>query len=446
MMIQNTIKKVKAMCADRNINEFLAGASSSLLIQIFGSIIGVLLSLLVTNLLGAAGAGIYFLALSVVAIASRFGRLGFDYAVVRFVASCVSENRLGDARFIHATAIRVVAIASFMVGLALFLGAEWIAETIFGKQSMEKPLRIVSFAVLPFSLAMIQAEGLRGLKRIPSSQWIKTVSISLVTLLLLYPFVKSWGVDGALIAYVCGAVLSLIIAYFLWIKAWAAKVKTVEDPPQDSSSVSLFESIWPLFLLSLTGLILQQAGTISLGIWGTEEDVGLFYIANRIASLLAFPLMAVTTILAPKFAEFNANGNVTDMKVLARRSSGILTFFAIMVSIPIVLWGEWILGIFGAEFKSGVVILHILLIGVVVNAASGAVAELLVMTGHEKDCRNISFIGALTIVFLSVFLTPVFAGVGAAAAVAAGISVKNLSMAYMVRKRLGFWPLAIGAS
>ncbi len=164
---------------NKHLQEVFKGASSALLIRVLGTVIGFVVSVMIARFLGAEGSGIYFLTISVVMIGSTIGRLGFDNTVVRFIAAHASQNEWAEVGFVYRLTIKLVGITSALMAVLLFLSADWVATEIFGKVYMIVPLRIASVAILPFSLLMIHAECLRGLKKIPSSQWIKTVFISL---------------------------------------------------------------------------------------------------------------------------------------------------------------------------------------------------------------------------------------------------------------------------
>ena len=77
------------------------------------------------------------------------------------------------------------------------------------------------------------------------------------------------------------------------------------------------------------------------------------------------------------------------------------------------------------------------MLGQLVNAATGSVASLLNMTGHERDTMQSAFVGAVTNIVLNVTLTPLWGMNGAAAATAATLIIWNTMMWYKVRTRIG---------
>jgi len=439
-MISTRFKKL-----DGHMQEVLKKGSSALLIAILGSVFGFAVSFSLAHILGAEGVGIYFLAFSVATIVATIGRLGFDNTVVRFIASSASVGNWKDVAFVHDYATRVALIVTSFLAVILFFSAEWLATIVFDKPLMEYPLMLVAVAVVPLAIAMIQAESLRGLKCIPASQWIKMVIVSVVTLILLYPFVQAWGVNGAIASFMVASLVSMIGACFLWKRSYQQKTLSIDTENRATlSSSSLFQSSWPLFTVVLTGLVILQSGTVLLGIWGSSEDVGIFNIANRLASLLLFPLMALISILTPKFSEMHKAGDIDGLRKLSQKSSKILLLFAVPIALLVGLNAEWILSIFGTGFKEGAFILQILLIGVVVNAATGAVTEQLMMTGNESLVRRNMLLSAGVQLLLSIILIPEYGMIGAACATVFGGVLWNLAMVLTVKNILGYWPISIG--
>ena len=80
-------------------------------------------------------------------------------------------------------------------------------------------------------------------------------------------------------------------------------------------------------------------------------------------------------------------------------------------------------------------------VGQFINVATGTVFDILVMSGHERDFRRVTlFSGPLTII-LCLTLIPTYGVTGAAIAKAIGLSVQNVFAVFIVKKRLGFWPV-----
>lgn len=433
--------KIEALRNDPHLLEVIWGTSRALVIRSLGTLLGFAVSVIISRLLGAEGSGVYYLAASVMAIAATFGQIGFENTVIRFVASHAAVGEWNSVRFVYRTAIRAVFLASLVVAMTIFAAAPWLAYHFFGKPVMEVPLRLMALAVVPFSISQIQTEALRGLKEITASQLVRNILLPLGILVLIYPLVKLGQANGAIVAYLGATVMTAVVAWVFWSRALKKMAGRDVSGQATVTTRRLFQSSWPLFALTLAGIVIQQASTISLGIWGNTAEVGIFNVANRVSSLLLFPLFAMTSILAPKFAAMHRHGQQQELIKLVRQSSVILMWFAVPAVMVMFIAAEWFMGIFGHDFIAGAWSLRLLLVGVLVNVSTGALGELLVMTGNEKLSRNLNSIGALVLVVLSLILIPLYGGVGAAIAVAAGYVFLNLLMVLMVKRYLGFWPV-----
>jgi len=438
MMLKHAFSKL-----DGHLQDVLKGASTALVIRVFGTVLGFIVSVMVARMLGADGSGVYFLTLSLVTIVATIARLGFDNTLVRFIASSAAVGNWKDIRFVHQTVMKLVAMSSILMSVIMFFSAEWLAFDLFHMPFMKVPLMLASAAVFPMALSMVFAESLRGLKKISASQWIKTVLISIGTLALLYPMVEMMNANGAVVAYVTSVTITAVLAWLMWRHAFQGMEVRTENATVATVTIGkLFQSSWPLFGVATMGLVMQQGATLMLGFWGTAEDIGIFNIASRVASLLLFPLMAIISIMSPNIASMYRQGEQKQLAHLAQNCSSILTWLVLPVAIILALFAEPVLAMFGREFVEGKAVLVVLLAGTVINVATGTVSELLMMSGHERDCRNVNIVGAGLIVIAGVVLTPSFGALGAALAVSLGIGAKNLIMAYRVKIRLGFWPMS----
>jgi len=99
------------------------------------------------------------------------------------------------------------------------------------------------------------------------------------------------------------------------------------------------------------------------------------------------------------------------------------------------------MGLFGDEFIVAGNLLVIMAIGQFINVATGSVGYLLNMSGHERDFRRVTFFSGPLTVILSFILIDQYGVLGAAIATAVGLSLQNILALFMVRKRLGFWPI-----
>ena len=128
---------------------------------------------------------------------------------------------------------------------------------------------------------------------------------------------------------------------------------------------------------------------------------------------------------------------------LAIKSVKLVALFALPVIGVMLVFPSFLMGLFGSEFAEGAALLQILAVGQFINAMTGSVGFLLMMSGHERDMRNVTLISGTLALLLTWFLTAQFDIVGAAIGTAVAVATQNLLAVYFVKKRLGFNTLAV---
>jgi O-antigen/teichoic acid export membrane protein len=236
---------------------------------------------------------------------------------------------------------------------------------------------------------------------------------------------------------VIAAIAALAYGWMAWRRALAGR--SLANPSQQiaSSTKQLLASGSPLLIGALLQLVMQMSGTLFLGIWADNADVGQFAVAWRTAALIIFALLAVNAIAQPKFAELYSRGDMKSLAATAQRATFLMTACAAPVLLVFLAAPEIVMSVFGSDFVGGAVTLQILSVGQFVNVAAGSVGILLVMSGHEKEYRNVQVIAACVVLVLNVMLIPSHGAIGAAIAAASALIVQNVLFCYFVWKRLG---------
>lgn len=418
---------------DVHMREVVRGASVTFFVRIGGGLLSFGLNVAVARLLGADGAGIFFLALSAVTIASVLSRAGLDNALLRFIAGRASRDDWATVKGTYRFAT-LLGLASGFVGMVLLYSSSgWLALHLFGKPELERPLRIMSFAVLPLVMVSLNAQALKATKRIFLSQITNGIFVPSLALLGLLALAPSYGVDGAVLAYAGAAGAAALLGYLLW-RSVTPQLRGISGR---SPGRELLLSSRELLAMSALVLVMQWTATILLGRWGTAADVAVFEAARRTAFMTTLVLTAVNSIAAPKFAELYEQGQLEALGRTARSSARMMILFAAPVLLLFVVAPSWVMGLFGPEFTTGGTVLLILAVGQFINVATGSVGFVLIMTGHERLARNNTAVAATVAVVLNALLIPRFGAVGAAIATAVSIASLNLPGAYLVKRELG---------
>ena len=109
-------------------------------LKVLGAGFAFLLTLAVGRMLGAHGAGLYFLAISITSIAGTIARLGLENTVLRFVAYFHENNDWGQIRGVLRYALIWVGSVSLTFSIAFRIVARVMnIVTLMGIKNTMKP-------------------------------------------------------------------------------------------------------------------------------------------------------------------------------------------------------------------------------------------------------------------------------------------------------------------
>jgi O-antigen/teichoic acid export membrane protein len=414
--------------------DLLLKAVNVLLLRVGGSALSFVFSILVAQMLGAEGAGLYFLAFSVMMFTSVMARLGFDGTILRFVAHNAALEEWGKVQGAFRRIILITGLTTSLVGVLLFIGGGFLARELFGKPDLEAPLRLMGLAVIPLSQMRLVGQALKGLNKVAISEAVASLVQPLIGLILLYPFILLLGVEGAALAFLLSSLGAALLGHIYWWrnrKRWDAVSETPDNRQLASSAV-------PLWLSSTVNqAILPWAPVALLGLWASTADVGVFGAAARLANLIAVFLVGINSVLAPQFSKMQATNRSQEIGALSRQFSLIVTLGCLPIFLILIFAGDWVMGLFGDQFREGGSILAVLVIGQLAATLCGSVRMVLIMTGREKDLRNSSFLSLLVLIGVAVALIPIYGALGAAIASTAGTIVTNALPVFVIWKKMG---------
>jgi len=426
---RQSLEAIRGMVSDT-----IAGdASWSFGIKIFGAILQFGFSFAIARLLGPYGAGLYFVAISVLAILTTIARVGLDRASLRFIA--IDNNRLNwdSIRAIHQTTIIMIVLLGTVISVAIYVSAPWIANSLLSIPEALPLLRIGSLGIVPLSLIAVFAEHIRGLMSFRWSFFVSDIALVLISLILLPTLVSVFGIVGSVMAYVIGALVTLMVAWIIWLHLMSSKPRTTiahVDVRQ------LLMTGIPIFWIAVANLSMTKADAFIVSLWLDPVDVGVYSIARRVAGSISFVMLAVNGVTAPRFAVAHKQNDHEKLQKLAQRSSRLMVLGMLPIVVLLVSMPRLILGLFGEGFVRGVLPMLLLSGGQLISAVAGPVGYLLTMTGYEKDARNIVLVSTLLNLLLMIVLVPMFGIIGAAVATVISITVNNGLGLWTVRRKL----------
>lgn len=418
---------------DEHMREVLRGAAVAFLVKVAGSGVAFAFNIYLARALGAQGAGVYFLALSVVTVSSVIARFGMDNTLLRFIAASAASNDWVTIKGVANKSLLLVSSTALTLTIVIMSIADWAALTIFNKPEMGSVLRIMALAIFPFSLVTLFAEMLRALKLVLGSQVVQGLLVPIINLTMLYALVTLFGLLAAPISYLIATITAALLGWFLWRKATAQASNIVGN----FSWKTLFDSCIPLYGIALLNEgFLQGFPYLVLGMFSSSVEVAIFGAAMRTSMLVALVLVVVNIMVAPKMAGLYQQKRYRELEQLMRKSTLMMSVAALPVLFIFMAFPGWVMSFFGESFREGAFVLAILTVGQAVNVICGPVGYFLMMTAQEKLLRKSVFISAVILAVTSVGLIPFYGAMGAAIASAMALVTLNILAVFFVKGRM----------
>lgn len=379
-----------------------------------------LMHIMLARRLGPNGYGVVSYALSVASFGALLACLGLHNGILRFAAQYLDQERWGDLKGVLVRSFQIILVTSSTGAVLIAIISTTVAMNEATRQSF-----LYAAMVLPLAaLGLWRINAARGLGGTSVAFVPEEVILPSAVILALLAF--SLGQPGpAVWAYVAAAATATLLGIgwlLLSIPPQARKARAVTHT-RFWLSVSL-----PMTVASVTQLSLTRADVLLIGALTTMDETGRYIAASRVALLASFTLRIVDAVVAPMISAAFHSGRRKELREVFLLGLGIsilgcLPFFIIGVFMP-----QPLLRIFGDGYLEAAPVLRILLVGQFINAMTGPIAFLLLMTGYEKAYAKAIGAAALLSIIANLVVIPRWGIIGAACVTAATIAILNLAM------------------
>jgi len=282
------------------------------------------------------------------------------------------------------------------------------------------------------------AEIFRGFHDIRLASFFEKFLTSLVSALL---FTAVWSIQGQaeiseviLIGIVAGASTTLIAGVLLKGRLGSLGV---ESDPEVRNVLAI---AWPLWITSLTFIIITQADLWILGMFRPQDEVAIYGTALRVVGLIAMPISIVNAVVPPLISEMYVNGSRDKLERTLRGIATVSGFPSFLGLLGIVIFSDSILAlVFGEFYRTGATVLVILCIGQFANVWAGACGLTMMMTGLQVPIMAISIVSALVTITGAVLLVQPYGSVGVALSSMTALIFQNIMLLTYVKRKRGFW-------
>ena len=331
--------------------------------------------------------------------------------------------------------------------LLMYFLADSIADLI---NINVKYIRLNAFFVIPMVLFMLHYESLRGLKKIAEFSFFYRMSqalISIISIVIIYQFTNDSEVP--IYAYLTSVLIVSFLAYLSFRYHLIKHANSKDSVNEDFMSYSKLLGISiPLMFAESVQFIMVWIDKLMLGNMTTVEDVGIYFTAFKLSMIASISLMSINSIASPKFAEKFGKNDINGLRKVVQQSTKMIFWTSFPLVAGFFIIPEYLLSLFGEEFKVGVTAFIFLSCGRLVSSFCGSVGNILKMTNNQNIFGLLLFCGAVINVVLNLVLIPEsnllssygISGInGAAFASMCSLSFWNLAMVLIVKRKFGFF-------
>ena len=425
----------KILDKDIHLKELITGSTVTFVLKMLGMLFGYILIYIISNRNGAEGVGNYNIFVKTITVLGAFTSLGINVAVLRYVGQFNNVTNQGKITSLYNQGFKTVFSLSVLIGFLIYFNAEFIIQIIGKSKEQIINVKLLSIALPFFALNQVNVEFIRGLKKLQLSELIRSVIRPfLIVLLLIFWKKNDFNKIDVLYFFVFGICVNWVISSLIIRK----KVRSIKREVKSLfSHKELIITAFPMMITSISSILLISLPIFFLDYFFSQTEVGIFSVVFQIAMLISIVMIIINTIVAPKFSELFWANKKTELQKFISQSVNIMFSIALIVSIVVTVFSEFILNIFGNEFKDGQYILVILVIGQLISVSIGSVGILMNMVGKQKALRNINLIALIICLILYILVVPNYGLIGCSVVFVFGLSFTKIVAAIYMRKKMG---------
>lgn len=370
------------------------------------------LNILLARLLVPELAGTVFFCVALGIFLSLLARLGLDIACLKTISSLQDERQ--RSYFDRALMLcALMNIPAFLIGLAVVYFSK-TTQPYFAHAAV-----LFAVTALGLSLLSIASETLKAKHKTSEGLFWQTAFQPALTLFL----VAITGNDLTTVVTCFVASYGLAILGSIW-RARTSLPSSGSEPALGWRAMLVL--CVPLMLIAIMNSIIELSDTLLLGVLRSASEVSVYYIAAKIAALSTTLLFIINGTIAPDISKRWARNDRAGAFAIVRKYSRFMLALALMILLAIGLLREYILAVFGPEYREqGVYPLLVLAVGYFFVLAAGPLGIFMTMTGNHRRYLHNNITACVINLVLNLILIPRYGVNGACFATAVALAIKN---------------------
>lgn len=388
---------------------------------------------LIAAKLGSTGLGIFSQAFAVLTLASLAAMVGMQTSLTRYVAGYVAVGDWADIRPTVRLGMAVACGVALLVAVLVALVAPWLANDVLREPAVATPLVLVAVA-LPFAVYSRTAGAvLQGHHRMRDFVVVTLIVEPAVRLVgMAVVLFAGGGIDAAAGVLVLSNVAASVWG---WHRLRSTMMPVARRQPVQVRPFLRFSAMTWVASLATTGLVWLD--TLLLGIYRPSDEVGVYQVATRLVALATLGSVPIASAFAPRITKMIQRQDWANLSA----AYGATTTWSTRLAVPglalcLVVPGP-LLGLFGAQYSTAAAVTIILVVGKLVEAATGPCGMVLNMSSRVGLNATNNVVALALNIGLNVLLIPRFGLIGAALAWSVSLVLVNLARLIEVRATIG---------
>ncbi len=413
---------------------FIIGTKASI------ALIGVALTLVVTNVLSLESSGLFLLCYAVVQVGGACITLGArNYLIKKQSSSAVSRwGRINnDVSFM----LLFMLFIAFSAGAVIYAFFQLFSATFPSADLVSSIIPFLAFGVFCLGVLQVISAVFQGLQRsIMASILQQFIAPALfITFALIYQ-VMIGSISFLQLVKVYSVCLGL--AAFLSIVVWLSQPKSrLHFAVRMSESMKV--SFFSLFIILVMQQVTLWGGQLVAGYYLTLDDVATLAIVQRLSGVMSFILVANNMVFAPKYSFAFSSGEYSELNRLSLTSGRLMLLLALTSLGALFFFREQFLTLFNLDIANAEMLFIIVLVGQFVNVITGSSGCLLTMTNNERSLQKIVIFVGVTTLPLTILSTVLWGATGTAISIAFSTMLQSILATNQVKKQLGFSPVNV---
>lgn len=422
-------------------SELVEHVSAELGGRVFHALIGGVILVFLTRVLGADSYGILALAVSVFMVSRLFSELGIDSSAARYVAEYKDENP-GVANTVVSESKRIAIVTATTVALVLAVASDWIAA-LLDEPALSSILLLGSGYVLFYSLHEYNRKILQGYGRVATSAKLHAMEAGLTGLLVAAFVLYRPTAVSAVIGYAVGFGFVTLIGFYT-VNSVRDRVTNDSIPASEIRNRVLRYNV-PLTVTNLSEVVDRQVDVLLIGYFLNPLAVAYYTIGKELSRLVGIPGAAIGFALSPTYGTEKAAGHLERAAAIYEESlKNVLVFYGPACTGIALVAGVLIPNVFGAEYSGAVPVVQILALFVFFEGLAHISSDTLDYLGRARTRAVAKLVTSIGNFGLNVLLIPIIGVEGAAVATVITHGLYSLMTVYLVHVELGFELVPLG--